>query len=49
MVRPQVADGGEGVQIWRVAENISNNQTRITDKGWSYSSEAGREANNPSP
>jgi len=22
MVRPQVADGGDGLQIWRVAANI---------------------------
>jgi hypothetical protein len=24
MARPQVADGGEGLQIWRVAANILN-------------------------
>jgi hypothetical protein len=24
MARPQVADGGEGLQIWRVAVNILN-------------------------
>jgi hypothetical protein len=26
MVRPQVADGGDGLQIWRVAANILNKQ-----------------------
>jgi hypothetical protein len=28
MARPQVADGGEGLQIWRVAANILNKQSR---------------------
>jgi hypothetical protein len=28
MVRPQVADGGDGPQIWRVAANILNKQPR---------------------
>jgi hypothetical protein len=31
MVRPQVADGGNGLQIWRVAVNIMNKQSRATD------------------
>jgi hypothetical protein len=34
MARPQVADGGEGLQIWRVASNILNKQSRTADKGW---------------
>jgi hypothetical protein len=34
MARPQVADGGEGLQIWRVAANILNKQSRTADKGW---------------
>jgi hypothetical protein len=34
MARPQVADGGEGLQIWRVAANILNNQSQAADKGW---------------
>jgi hypothetical protein len=28
MARPEVADGGDGLQIWRVAENILNRQSR---------------------
>jgi hypothetical protein len=36
MVSPQVADG-KGLQIWRVAANILNKQTRTADKGWSSS------------
>jgi hypothetical protein len=27
MVHPQVADGGDGLQIWRVAANILNKQS----------------------
>jgi hypothetical protein len=34
LARPQVADGGEGLQIWRVAANILNKQLRTADKGW---------------
>jgi len=37
MARPQVVDGGDGLQIWRVAVNILNKQPQITDKGWSSS------------
>jgi hypothetical protein len=37
MARPQVADGGNGLQIWRVAANILNKQSRTADKGWSSS------------
>jgi hypothetical protein len=33
MARPQVADGGEGLQIWRVAANILDKQSRTADKG----------------
>jgi hypothetical protein len=35
MARPQVADGGNGLQIWRVAANIFNKQSRTADKRWS--------------
>jgi hypothetical protein len=31
-VRPQLADGGYCLQIWRVAANILNKQSRIDDK-----------------
>jgi hypothetical protein len=33
MGRPQFADGGEGLDIWRVAANILNKQSRIGEKG----------------
>jgi hypothetical protein len=36
MARPQLADGGDGLQLWRVAVNILNKQWRAADKGWSY-------------
>jgi hypothetical protein len=37
MARPQVADGGDGLQIWKVAANILNKKSRTADKGWSSS------------
>jgi hypothetical protein len=49
MVHPQVADGGDGLQIWKVAVNILNKQSRTADKGWSSSLGVGRGANNSSP
>jgi hypothetical protein len=49
MARPQVADGGDGLQIWRLAANILNKQSRRAEKGWSSSLEEGRRANNSSP
>jgi hypothetical protein len=48
MARPQVADGGDELQIWRAAANILNKQSRTADKGLSSSLGAGREANNSS-
>jgi hypothetical protein len=48
MVRPHVADGGDGLQIWRVAAIILNKESRIADKGWSYSLGVGRGARNSS-
>jgi hypothetical protein len=48
MARPQVADGGDGLQIWRVAANILNKQSWTADKGWSSSLGVGRGANNSS-
>jgi len=33
MERPRIADGEDGLQIWRVAANVLNNQSRTTDKG----------------
>jgi hypothetical protein len=35
MTRPQVADGGDGLQIWRVAANILNKQSRTANNWWS--------------
>jgi hypothetical protein len=35
MAHPQFADGGEGLQIWRVDVNILNKQLWTADKGWS--------------
>jgi hypothetical protein len=31
--RSQVVEGGDGLQIWRVAANILNKQYRTADKG----------------
>jgi hypothetical protein len=33
MARPQVVDGGDTLQFWRVAANIPNKQLRTADKG----------------
>jgi hypothetical protein len=41
MAHPQVADGGDGLQIWRVAANIMNKKSRKADKGWSSTLEVG--------
>jgi hypothetical protein len=37
MGRPQITDGGDALQTWRVAANILNKQCRTTEKGWSFS------------
>jgi len=34
MVRPRVADGGDVLQIWRVAANILNKQLRTGLRNW---------------
>jgi hypothetical protein len=49
MARPQVADGGDALQLWREAANILNKQSRTTDKRWSSSLGVGRGAKNYSP
>jgi hypothetical protein len=49
IVIPQVEDGGNDLQVWRVAENILNIQSRTADKGWFSSLVVGRGANNSSP
>jgi hypothetical protein len=38
-----------GLQLWRVAANILNKQSRTADKGWSSSLGVGRGAKNSSP
>jgi hypothetical protein len=47
--RPRVAYRGDGLQIWRVAANILNKQSRTADSGWSSSRGVWRGANNPHP
>jgi hypothetical protein len=47
MAHPQVADGGDILQIWRVAVNILNKQSWRADWGWSSSFRVGQGANNP--
>jgi hypothetical protein len=42
MTRAQIADGGDGLQIWRVAANILNKQSRTADRGFSSSLGVGR-------
>jgi hypothetical protein len=37
MARPQVADGGDALQLWSEAANILNKHSRTADKGWSSS------------
>jgi hypothetical protein len=37
IARPQVADGGDYLHVWRVTENIMNKQSRTADKGWASS------------
>jgi hypothetical protein len=49
MVRPQVADGGDTLQFWRVTANILNKPPWTADKGLSSSFGVGRGINNSSP
>jgi hypothetical protein len=49
MARPQVADGGDSLQFWRVAANMLNKQSQTADKGLSSSLGDGHAANNSSP
>ena len=43
---PWVADGGVGLQIWRLAANILNKQSWTADQEWPSSLGVWREANN---
>jgi hypothetical protein len=49
MVRPRVADGADGLKIWRVAAKILNKESRTAEKGWSFSLGVERGANNSLP
>jgi hypothetical protein len=48
MARPQIRGGEDGLQIWRVAANILNKQSRTAEKEWYPSLGVGRGANNSS-
>jgi hypothetical protein len=43
MARPQVADGGNGLRLWKVAANTMNKKPRTADNGLSSSLGIGRE------
>jgi hypothetical protein len=47
MARPQVANGADGLQIWRAAANILNKQSRTADMGFSCSLGVGRGLTTP--
>jgi hypothetical protein len=47
MARTQVADRGDALQIWRVAVNILNKQSRTADEGWPSSLRVGRGLTTP--
>jgi hypothetical protein len=47
MARPQVEAGRDGLQIWSVAADILNNQSRTADSGWSSSLGVGRGLTTP--
>jgi hypothetical protein len=49
MERPQVADGEDDLQIWRVAVNILNKQSQTADRGVVLQLGVGRGASNPPP
>jgi hypothetical protein len=49
MVRPQVVDGGDALQVWMEVVNILKKQSRTAENGRSSSLEVGRRANNSSP
>jgi hypothetical protein len=49
VARPEATDGGTTSNIWRVAANILNKQSRKADKGWSSRLGAGRCANSSLP
>jgi hypothetical protein len=46
MARPQVADGGDGLQMCKIAANTLNKQSRAAENGWFSSLGVRHEANN---
>jgi hypothetical protein len=46
MAHPQAVDGGDGLQIWSVDENILNKQLWTAGKEWSSSLGVGLGDNN---
>jgi hypothetical protein len=46
MARPRVADGVDGLQIWKVAANMFKEQSWTADKGWPSTFGVGRGSNN---
>jgi len=46
MAHSWVTDGGDGLQVWKVAKNTLNKRSQAADNGWSSSLRVGREANN---
>jgi hypothetical protein len=46
VTRPQVADGGDALPLWRISANILNKQSRTAEKGWASSLGLGRGDNN---
>jgi len=49
MACPQVAEGGDSFQVWRVAANIFNKQSQAADRRCSSRLGAGLGANSSSP
>jgi len=49
MARSRVADGAEGLQMWRIAASLLNDQPWTADNVWSSSLRVGGRANNSSP
>jgi hypothetical protein len=49
MARPQVADGGDALQVWKETANILNMKSRTADKWWSSILVVERGTNNSSP
>lgn len=49
MVHPRIADGGDTLQVWRVAANVWNKQLWTAYKGWSSSLGVGCGAKSSSP